>query len=183
MNPSRDAGLQRLQSFLPGAGSRYQQLRNFDFGAQNRDNVSMLSPWLRRRVLLEQEVLEAVVQLHGATQAEKFIDEIFWRAYFRGWLAHRSSLWADYATSVRHQIRVLDSDPELASRLRDAETGNTGNAAFDAWVGELVSTGYLHNHARMWFASIWVFTLRLPWALGADFFFATCSMVTRHPTR
>jgi hypothetical protein len=28
----------------------------------------------------------------------------------------------------------------------------------------------LHDHARMWFASIWIFTLRLPWALGADFF-------------
>jgi deoxyribodipyrimidine photo-lyase len=34
----------------------------------------------------------------------------------------------------------------------------------------LVETGYLHNHARMWFASIWVHTLELPWELGADFF-------------
>jgi deoxyribodipyrimidine photo-lyase len=34
-----------------------------------------------------------------------------------------------------------------------------------------VATGYLHNHARMWFASIWVFTLRLPWELGAAFFY------------
>ncbi len=33
-----------------------------------------------------------------------------------------------------------------------------------------MATGYLHNHARMWFASIWIFTLRLPWELGADFF-------------
>ena len=35
---------------------------------------------------------------------------------------------------------------------------------------ELKETGYLHNHARMWFASIWIFTLKLPWQLGADFF-------------
>ncbi|PHY13521.1 hypothetical protein CSW58_05155 [Caulobacter sp. B11] len=41
---------------------------------------------------------------------------------------------------------------------------------FDDWVRELVQTGYLHNHARMWFASIWIFTLKLPWSLGADFF-------------
>jgi hypothetical protein len=34
-----------------------------------------------------------------------------------------------------------------------------------------VATGYLHNHARMWFASIWIFTLRLPWELGAAFFY------------
>jgi deoxyribodipyrimidine photo-lyase len=35
----------------------------------------------------------------------------------------------------------------------------------------VVETGYLHNHARMWFASIWIFTLGLPWRLGADFFY------------
>ena len=46
----------------------------------------------------------------------------------------------------------------------------TGIEGFDDWARELVDTGYMHNHARMWFASIWIFTLRLPWALGADFF-------------
>jgi hypothetical protein len=43
-------------------------------------------------------------------------------------------------------------------------------AYFDSWAAELIETGYLHNHARMWFASIWIFTLKLPWRLGADFF-------------
>ena len=37
-------------------------------------------------------------------------------------------------------------------------------------VKELKETNYLHNHARMWFASIWIFTLDLPWQLGAEFF-------------
>ena len=44
-------------------------------------------------------------------------------------------------------------------------------ALLDNWAEELVETGYLHNHARMWFASIWIFTLELPWRLGADFFY------------
>lgn len=170
MQPNRDAGLQRLETFLPSAGSHYQQQRNYDFGPDDRRNVSMLSPWLRRRVLLEREVLQAVVQRHGRSDAGKFIDEVFWRAYFRGWMAQRSSLWSDYSNSVQHQAQALSSDAELASRLRNAEQGRTGNPAFDAWARELIETGYLHNHARMWFASIWVFTLRLPWALGADFF-------------
>ena len=38
------------------------------------------------------------------------------------------------------------------------------------WVNELKENNYLHNHARMWFASIWIFTLELPWQLGAEFF-------------
>jgi deoxyribodipyrimidine photo-lyase len=59
---------------------------------------------------------------------------------------------------------------EAAGRLRAAEEGRIGIACFDVWAIELVETGYLHNHARMWFASIWIFTLGLPWRLGADFF-------------
>ena len=45
-----------------------------------------------------------------------------------------------------------------------------GIEGFDHWAKELAETGYLHNHARMSFASIWLFTLKLPWSLGADFF-------------
>ena len=46
----------------------------------------------------------------------------------------------------------------------------TGIKCFDHWTEELVETGYLHNHARMWYASIWVFTLRKSWASGANLF-------------
>ena len=52
-----------------------------------------------------------------------------------------------------------------------AQTGQTRLDYFDSWAQELVDAGYLHNHARMWFASIWIFTLELPWRLGADFFY------------
>lgn len=49
--------------------------------------------------------------------------------------------------------------------------GQTGLACFDAWAGELPETADLHNHARMWFASIRIFTLGLRWRLGPDFFY------------
>ena len=45
--------------------------------------------------------------------------------------------------------------------------GKTALKCFDAWAAEVLDTGYLHNHARMWYASIWIFTL---WRLAADFF-------------
>ena len=65
----------------------------------------------------------------------------------------------------------LETDAALHARYEEAVAGRTGIACFDAWAQELTATHYLHNHARMWFASIWIFTLRLPWELGADFFF------------
>jgi deoxyribodipyrimidine photo-lyase len=168
--PSRSAGLQRLEDFVPGAGTRYAQSRNFDFGPGRRGNVSMLSPYLRHRLVLESEVLRRVLQHHSASAADKFIQEVFWRAYFKGWLERRPSVWTGYRQSLGRLLRSLDEDPGLQQRYTAATDGATGIDCFDAWAGELVSHGYLHNHARMWFASIWIYTLGLPWQLGADFF-------------
>ena len=168
--PDRASGLARLEAFLPQAGRAYAHRRNTDLGPGNHDHVSRLSPWLRHRLVLEREVLQAVLDRHGLQAAEKFVDEVFWRSYFRGWMAHHASAWTLYRQAVSEAREAAESDAGLATRLADAEAGRTGNAAVDAWARELIETGYLHNHARMWFASLWIFTLRLPWALGADFF-------------
>jgi len=160
---TRAAGLERLADFLPRAGAAYARDRNVDRGPQDRSNVSMLSPWLRRRILTENEVLTAVVARHGDRAAEKFIQEVFWRTYWKGWLEMRPEIW----TRWRDNLAQLEPDtPDLTA----ARAGDTGIDCFDAWARELVETGWLHNHARMWFASIWIFTLRLPWQLGAAFF-------------
>ena len=169
--PTRAAGLQRIEEFAPRAGARYSTSRNFDFGPGRRANVSALSPYLRHRLVLEQELLEAVLQHHPLTGAGKFVDEVFWRAYFKGWLEQHPDVWVDYRISVSKELAKLDADSGLLERYERAVAGNTGIACFDAWIDELVATGYLHNHARMWFASIWVFTLELPWQLGADLFY------------
>ena len=168
--PNRDAGLARLESFLPKAGRAYAATRNFDFGAENRSNVSALSPWLRHRLITETEVLSAVLSKHGYNAAEKFIQEVFWRGYFKGWLQHRPQVWDRYRTDVARLADTLGDEPGLERRYTQTIGGHTGIDAFDQWVQELIKTGYLHNHARMWFASIWIFTLKLPWQLGADFF-------------
>lgn len=167
---SRQAGLARLQAFVPRMGRRYEAERNFDRGPERHDSVSTLSPWLRRRLLTEAEVVAAAVAAHGPEAVAKFIEEVVWRGYFKGWLELRPQVWARYRDGLVQDIAALERDAALAAALARAETGQTGLPCFDAWSRELVETGYLHNHARMWFASIWIFTLRLPWRLGADFF-------------
>jgi deoxyribodipyrimidine photo-lyase len=67
-------------------------------------------------------------------------------------------------------VAPVGQGPGPTQPLGGATFGRTGIACFDQWTGELLETGYLHNHARVWFSSIWIFTLRLPWKLGADFF-------------
>ncbi len=168
--PSRAAALDRLAEFVPRAGRSYAAQRNADPGPGRKPNVSMLSPYLRHRLLTEHEVIAAVLEQHSANQAEKFIQEVFWRTYWKGWLQMRPKVWMDFLAERDADRSRAQSNSGLARALDQAESGRTGIDCFDDWARELVATGYLHNHARMWFASIWIFTLKLPWALGADFF-------------
>jgi deoxyribodipyrimidine photo-lyase len=159
--PTREAGLQRLEAFLPKA-AKYAGTRNFDFGTENHQGVSQLSPYIRTRLITEEEATRAVLGQHSARAAEKFLQEIAWRTYWKGWLEMRPQVWSDYQSSLPHIAKFAGYDI--------AVSGKTGIECFDHWVEELLDSGYLHNHARMWFVSIWIFTLKLPWQLGADFF-------------
>jgi len=165
---TRAAGRERLADFVPRAGRAYAAERNVDRGPHDRANVSTLSPWVRHRLITEREVVEAVLERHSLDTAGKFVQEVCWRTYWKGWLELRPSVWSRYGAAIAPALEGLSAaDRETYD---DAIAGRTGIDGFDDWARELVELGYLHNHARMWFASIWIFTLRLPWQLGADFF-------------
>ena len=166
--PTRTAALDRLAQFAPQAGRAYASQRNYDRPAH--DDVSRLSPYLRHRIITEDEVLTSVLAHHSAAAAEKFIQEVYWRTYWKGWLEQRPSVSANYRMGLNAALNRVQTEAGLRAEWEAACSGDTGFACFDAWAHELADTGYLHNHARMWFASIWIFTLRLPWELGADFF-------------
>ncbi len=169
--PTRAEGLARLTAFVPGMGLRYASGRNYDRGPGQHKAVSVLSPWIRRRLVTEGEVVAAALDAHGPESAEKFVQEVIWRTYFKGWLERRPQVWASYRQGLEADLASLDRDRRLRRDVDRAMDGQSGLACMDAWAEELVETGYLHNHARMWFASIWIFTLGLPWRLGADFFY------------
>ncbi|MGD8767512.1 MAG: FAD-binding domain-containing protein, partial [Methyloceanibacter sp.] len=152
--PERAHGLERLLAFAPKAGAEYAKLRNYDLGPGAHDHVSTLSPWIRHRLILEEEVVSAVLARHSFAAASKFIQEVFWRTYWKGWLELRPAVWRDYRRRLEVLSAELERDSNLRLRWEEAEGGSTGITCFDAWVDELTKTGYLHNHARMWFASI-----------------------------
>ena len=169
--PTRAAGDAILQAFIPRMGRRYANGRNTDHGPGAHKAVSVLSPYIRRRLVLEADAVAAALAAHGPEDAEKFVQEVIWRGYFKGWLERRPQVWTSYRTGLDTDLAALDLDRRLRRDVDRAMNGQTGLECFDAWATELVDTGYLHNHARMWFASIWIFTLGLPWRLGADFFY------------
>ena len=133
--------------------------------------VSVLSPYIRRRLVLEQDAVAAALAAHGPEDAEKFMQEVIWRSSFKGWLERRRQVWDSFRSGLEADLAALDRDRRLRWVVDRATGAQTGLDCFDAWATELVETGFLHYLARLWFASIWIFTLGLPWRLWADFFY------------
>ena len=168
--PTREAGLKRLKEFAPFAGETYSNERNFDFSFTKKNSVSALSPWIKHRLITEEEVLIEILKYHSPHSAMKFIQEVFWRGYFKGWLEQHPTVWSHHNEKLIKEYTKLENNKFVRENYMSAINGETGIECFDFWCEQLKSTGYLHNHVRMWFASIWVFTLKLPMELGADFF-------------
>ena len=163
---SRASAIEKLNNFVEQNLFEYSRLRNFDYGPNNRSNISCLSPYITHGVISELEVIKKSLNKFSFSKNEKFIQEVLWRTYWKGWLELRPAVWTDYLNELK-KIREEFKDN---ANYKKAIEGNTNIECFNEWVNELKENNYLHNHARMWFASIWVFTLELPWQLGAEFF-------------
>ena len=160
------AALNKLNNFVEKNLSEYSKLRNFDFGPENRTNISGLSPYITHGVINEKEIIIKSLSKFSFSKNEKFIQEVLWRTYWKGWLELRPNVWTDYVAEL-NKIREEYKDNQ---NYKNAIDGKTNIECFNYWVTELKENNYLHNHTRMWFASIWIFTLELPWQLGAEFF-------------
>ena len=163
---SRASAIENLNKFIDQNLFEYSKLRNFDFGPENRSNVSCLSPYISHGILNEQEVIVKSLNKFSFSKNEKFIQEVLWRTYWKGWLELRPNVWTDYLS----ELKEIHNKYKENTDYKNAIEGNTNIECFNKWVNELKKNNYLHNHARMWFASIWIFTLDLPWQLGAEFF-------------
>ncbi len=159
---SRSEALNKLNKFIESDISKYNAKRNFDFGVTDRSNVSCLSPYINHRLITEYETTKLVLKKHPFQKVDKFIQEIFWRVYWKGWLELRPKVWTD----LIEDLKLIKEDENYLK----AVNGETKIECFNDWVNELKNFNYLHNHTRMLFASIWIFTLELPWQKGAEFF-------------
>ena len=159
---TREEVLQDLENYINKDILDYSTQRNFDFGPGKRNNVSCLSPYISHRLITEYEVAKKVLNKFPYQKVEKYIQEIFWRVYWKGWLELRPQVWTDFIKDLK--------DIEEDQNYQKAVSGKTEIQCFNDWVNELKKNNYLHNHTRMWFASIWIFTLKLPWQKGAELF-------------
>ncbi|MGC6482562.1 MAG: FAD-binding domain-containing protein [Synechococcus sp.] len=146
---------------------RYARSRNHLDGA-----VTGLSPWIRHGVLTLAEVRDAVfAQLHqrqqGRDDGAKLINELGWRDFWQ-------RMWLALGDAIADDQEALNTGHDPASYARtlpaDIRDGTTGLACMDGFQQELMTRGWLHNHARMWMAAYVVHWRRVHWKAGADWF-------------
>ena len=164
IKPTRIEAKKNLTYFIEEKLINYSKLRNFNI--DDKTTTSNLSPYITHGILSENEVIRESLKKHSYLTSEKFIQEILWRIYWRGWLELRPQVWKNYLKNLK---KLKDEFKDNRKYIQVTE-GNSNIECFNDWVKELKENNYLHNHARMWFASIWIFTFNLPWELGAAFF-------------
>ena len=163
---SRTEAVKELNQFIDNNLLEYSKLRNFDFGPQKRNNTSCLSPYVTHGLINEVEIINKSLNKFSFVKNEKFIQEVLWRVYWKGWLELRPNVWTDYLKDLKDIKENFKDNKDYLNAIES----KTDIECFNEWVNELKKFNYLHNHTRMWFASIWIFTLNLPWQLGAEFF-------------
>ncbi len=141
----------------------YARSRNYGEG-----KISRLSPYIHHGILSLNEVRNhALKKCEKSFQALKFVQELAWRDYWqRVARNHPDWLWQDVEP---YKTGFVASD--YADKLpADIEQGATGVACLDSFIGDLLATGFLHNHARMYLASYVVHFRRIKWQAGARWF-------------
>lgn len=121
----------------------YGKTRNYIDG-----DVSYLSPYISRGVISTRQVMEITLERGFQTsEIQKFLQELAWRDYWQLiWLSKGEQIFED----LRHPQPQVQLH-EVPSALINA---NTGIEAIDTAIEEFYQTGYLHNHVRMYIASI-----------------------------
>lgn len=122
---------------------RYARTRNFTNGA-----VTYLSPYISRGVISVKQVQQMVLQKgYKPYQVEKFLQELAWREYFqRVWQAKSDAIWQD--------LKQPQPDVKHHTMVTAIEHAATGINSIDEQINKLYATGYMHNHSRMYVASI-----------------------------
>jgi deoxyribodipyrimidine photo-lyase len=138
---------------------KYEQTRNSLSGA-----VTKLSPYITSGVITLNEIRSRILAKNSPRSSLKLIQELAWRDFFQSvYLSKGEEIFQDLK-SVQQCIVSED----MPKAILEATTGIT---AIDNAIRTLYSTGYIHNHERMWLASIVCNIAGTKWQTGATWMY------------
>ena len=141
---SRSEALDKLYKYLESDISNYNTKRNFDFGVADRRNVSCLYTYITHRLITEYETIKLVLKKYPFQKVDKFIQEIFWRVYWKGWLELRPKVWTDFIEDLKNikedekYLNVIISKSEFTQSIR-----NKKREPFPSFIGTSLFCIYL----------------------------------------
>ncbi|MDE3248515.1 MAG: deoxyribodipyrimidine photolyase [Bacteroidota bacterium] len=145
--------LEKLSMINPVA---YAKTRNFIDGA-----VTGLSPYLSRGVISCRQVMEYIFSKgYTGQQAEKLVQELAWREYWQ-------RCWWNLGDRISEDIKRAQEPVLHRAMVKGIANASTGIDAIDKCIGQLYRTGYMHNHARMYVASLACNVARAHWRTPA----------------
>ena len=121
---------------------KYAKTRNHLTGA-----ISRISPYLTRGVITLPEVRDRILLRYTQDQASKFLQELAWREYFQ-------KVWLTQGDKIFLDLRFSRTDWNHDELITNIIEGSTGIDVIDHGISDLYKDGYIHNHLRMWIASI-----------------------------
>jgi deoxyribodipyrimidine photo-lyase len=138
---------------------QYAQTRNFVDGA-----VTGLSPYIARGVISTKWVYDTLVLAgHSPRSMEKLIQELAWRDYWQlRWEAKPGAIDPQGASLEENERGGLPSAIYLAE---------TGISALDAGIAHLYRSGRMHNHVRMYVASVACNVAQCNWLAPAQWLY------------
>ena len=137
---------------------KYGQTRNYING-----DVSYLSPYISRGVISTKQILiKLLAKGYKISQIESFVKELCWRDYFQR-VGQVKNLNQDIK---QPHLPVLNF--EIPSAIVTAQTGIIG---IDNAIEQLYHNGYMHNHCRMYTASVVCNIAKSYWLLPAQWMY------------
>jgi deoxyribodipyrimidine photo-lyase len=130
---------------------RYARSRNFLNGA-----VTRLSPYLTHGVISTREVLDRILERYRFSEAEKLIFELAWRDFFQ-------AVYAWHGANIFSDVLRAQQPVSFYHLPKVVEESTTGIQVLDSAIKTLYETGYMHNHVRMWLASLICNIARVHW--------------------
>lgn len=158
-NLDTDSFKEKLNQFDP---AKYAKTRNYGNG-----QVSNFSHIIRHGIISTKEISDFMITKYGFKNCEKFLQELYWRYFWQSYFFNNNnSLWInieEYKTGFSH-------DQYKNHLPNDIKNATTKNSVINHFIKQLTTTGYLHNHARMYLASYIIHFRKIKWQAGAMWF-------------
>ncbi len=137
----------------------YARSRNFLDGA-----ISYLSPYISRGVISLPLIKKIILEKYAAEDCQKFFQELGWREYFQ-------RVWQSKKDEIFYDLSQLQPFGEMDAMPLAVVNAKTAVKSIDDCVQTLYNTGYMHNHWRMYVASICCNFARTKWLLPSKWMY------------